>query len=162
MYPQLQAFVEVARRGSVTRAAKALYVTQPALTARLNALERSLQAELLVRRRGGARLTEAGREFLPYAERALQAVDEGRQVLGELRRGEGEARRARRGAVHHVRPRVELPRADQRALPRIGEPSPLPDGAGQHRLREEDGRAGARRRVPAGGCGRRRGALASI
>jgi DNA-binding transcriptional LysR family regulator len=87
MHPQLQAFVEVARRGSVTRAAKALYVTQPALTARLNALERSLKAELLVRRRGGARLTEAGREFLPYAERALQAVHEGRQVLGELSRG---------------------------------------------------------------------------
>jgi DNA-binding transcriptional LysR family regulator len=32
------------------------------------------------------RLTEAGRAFLPYAERALQAMDEGRLVLGELGR----------------------------------------------------------------------------
>lgn len=87
MHPQLEAFVEVARLGSVTRAANALYVTQPALTARLNALEQALGTTLLVRRRGGARLTEAGRAFLPYAERALQAVVEGRQLLAELERG---------------------------------------------------------------------------
>jgi DNA-binding transcriptional LysR family regulator len=87
MHPQLQAFVEVARRGSVTRAADALFVTQPALSARLNALERAVGAELVIRRRGGARLTEAGRAFLPYAERALQAVADGRQVLAELARG---------------------------------------------------------------------------
>jgi DNA-binding transcriptional LysR family regulator len=87
MHPQLQAFVEVARLGSVTRAAGALYVTQPALTARLNALEKTVGAPLLVRRRGGVRLTEAGRAFLPYAERALAAVEEGREVLAELELG---------------------------------------------------------------------------
>src|SRR5215211_5520506 len=87
MHPQLEAFVEVVRHGSVTRAALALYVTQPALTARLNALERSLGAPLLVRRRGGVRPTEAGRAFLPYAERALQTVADGRAALAELARG---------------------------------------------------------------------------
>jgi DNA-binding transcriptional LysR family regulator len=87
MHPQLKAFAEVVGRGSVTRAAQALYVTQPALTARLNALEQALGTPLLVRRRGGVRLTEAGRAFLPYAERALQAVAEGRAVLTELELG---------------------------------------------------------------------------
>jgi len=87
MHPQLEAFVEVARRGSVTRAADALFVTQPALSARLTALESTVGTQLLVRRRGGARLTEAGRAFLPYAERALHAVSEGQQVLRELARG---------------------------------------------------------------------------
>src|SRR5438445_2786140 len=87
MHPQLEAFVEAARLGSVTRAAEALFVTQPALTARLNALEKTVGAPLLVRRRGGVRLTEAGRAFLPYAERALQAVADGRDVLTELGRG---------------------------------------------------------------------------
>src|ERR1043166_1896744 len=87
MHPQLDAFVEVVRGGTVTGAARALYVTQPALTARLNALERDVGNPLLVRKRGGVRLTEAGRVFLPYAERALQAVAEGRAVLTELRRG---------------------------------------------------------------------------
>jgi DNA-binding transcriptional LysR family regulator len=87
MHPQLEAFVEVVRRGSVTAAARALYVTQPALTARLNALERTVGTPLLVRRRGGVRTTEAGRTFLPFAERALQAVADGRAVLKELERG---------------------------------------------------------------------------
>ena len=87
MHPQLEAFVEVARRGSVTRAAEALFVTQPALSARLTSLEAAVGTQLLVRPRGGARLTEAGRAFLPYAERALHAVSEGQQVLRELARG---------------------------------------------------------------------------
>jgi DNA-binding transcriptional LysR family regulator len=87
MHPQLEAFVEAVRLGSVTRAAGALFVTQPALTARLNALEKTIGASLLVRRRNGVRLTEAGRAFLPYAERALMAVAEGRDVLAELERG---------------------------------------------------------------------------
>jgi len=87
MHPQLEAFVETVRRGSVTEAAHALFVTQPALTARLNALEQDVGVSLLVRRRGGVRLTEAGRAFLPYAERALQAVTDGRDVLTELERG---------------------------------------------------------------------------
>jgi DNA-binding transcriptional LysR family regulator len=87
MHGQLEAFVEAIRRGSVTGAARALYVTQPALTARLNVLERTVGTPLLIRRRGGVRMTEAGRTFLPYAERALQAVADGRTVLTELGRG---------------------------------------------------------------------------
>src|SRR6266571_2541315 len=108
MHPQLEAFVEVVRRGSVTGAARALYVTQPALTARLNALERTVGSPLLVRRRGGVRMTEAGRAFLPYAERALQAVVDGRQVLTELEHG----------AVGHV-PIGASPAVSTYALPSI-------------------------------------------
>ncbi|MHB8641386.1 MAG: LysR family transcriptional regulator [Gaiellaceae bacterium] len=87
MHPQLEAFVEVVRAGSVTRAALQLHLTQPALTARLNALERSVGTPLLVRRRSGVKPTEAGRAFLPYAERALQAVADGRLLLADLERG---------------------------------------------------------------------------
>jgi DNA-binding transcriptional LysR family regulator len=87
---QLEAFVEVARRRSVTAASVALYVTQPALTARLNALEAALGTKLLDRRRrGGAQLTEGGRAFLPYAERALDAVAEGRALLAAVAEGRG-------------------------------------------------------------------------
>jgi DNA-binding transcriptional LysR family regulator len=88
---QLEAFVHAARHGSVTRAAEALFVTQPALTARLKALERSLGAELFVRTGRGVRLTEPGRAFLPYAQRSLQALAEGRSVVaGVLGGGAGE------------------------------------------------------------------------
>jgi DNA-binding transcriptional LysR family regulator len=88
MLAQLEAFVEVARRRSVTAAAGALFVTQPALTARLNTLESALGTQLLHRRRrGGAQLTEQGRVFLPYAERAVGAVADGRRVLDALAEG---------------------------------------------------------------------------
>src|SRR4051812_9221554 len=88
MLAQLEAFVEVARRRSVTAAAGALFVTQPALTARLNALESALGVRLVHRRRrGGAQLTEQGRVFLPYAERAVAAVADGRRLLDALADG---------------------------------------------------------------------------
>src|SRR5919109_1262126 len=85
---QLDAFVEVARRGSVSRAAEALFVTQPTLTARLKGLERHLDAKLFVRSHRGMRLSDAGRAFLPYAERTLDTVSTGRRLLAELARGE--------------------------------------------------------------------------
>jgi DNA-binding transcriptional LysR family regulator len=85
---QLQAFVEVARLGSVTRAAEALFITQPTLTARLKSLEQALDAVLFVRSKRGMRLSDAGKAFLPYAERALDTVSAGRRMLDELARGE--------------------------------------------------------------------------
>jgi DNA-binding transcriptional LysR family regulator len=81
---QMQGFLEVARRGNVSRAAEAIYVSQPTLTARLHALETELGEKLFVRTRQGMRLTDAGRAFLPYAERATQAVKEGREAIAEL------------------------------------------------------------------------------
>jgi DNA-binding transcriptional LysR family regulator len=85
---QLDAFVEVAQRGSVSRAAEALFVTQPTLSARLKSLERELDARLFVRSQRGMRLSDAGRAFLPYAERTLDTVSTGRRLLSELARGE--------------------------------------------------------------------------
>jgi DNA-binding transcriptional LysR family regulator len=85
---QLEALVEVARRGSVSRAAEALYATQPTVTARLKGLEQELDAKLFVRSQRGMRLSDAGRAFLPYAERTIDTVSSGRRLLAELARGE--------------------------------------------------------------------------
>ncbi len=74
---QLEAFVEAQRRGSITRAAEALELTQPTVTARLRGLERELGTSLLVRGRRGVSLTAAGRRFLPRAMAALEAVRRG-------------------------------------------------------------------------------------
>jgi DNA-binding transcriptional LysR family regulator len=87
MLPQIEAFLEVARRQNLSRAAEALFVSQPTLTARLQSLEASLGEQLFVRTRRGMRLTEAGEAFLPYAEHAVAALADGRQRLDELRRG---------------------------------------------------------------------------
>jgi DNA-binding transcriptional LysR family regulator len=81
---QVEGFLEVARRGSVSRAAEALFVTQPTLTARLKSLERELGTPLFLRTPQGMRLTEAGRAWVPYAERALRALVDGRDALHQV------------------------------------------------------------------------------
>jgi DNA-binding transcriptional LysR family regulator len=82
---QIEAFLEVARLGNVRRAARQLSLTQPSLSARLHGLEAAVGDRLFVRTSHGVRLTESGRAFLPYAERALRALREGQGVVRGLR-----------------------------------------------------------------------------
>ena len=84
---QLQAFVAVSRAGTFSRAAEELLVSQPAVTARIQGLEQAVGASLFTRGRAGSRLTDAGRSFLPYAERALAAIDGGRRAVAEIAAG---------------------------------------------------------------------------
>jgi DNA-binding transcriptional LysR family regulator len=84
---QLQAFLETARLGNVTRAADSLFLTQPALSSRLKRLEQELGGSLLVRDHKGARLTDAGRAFLPYAEQAVALMTEAHQVVANAQHG---------------------------------------------------------------------------
>jgi DNA-binding transcriptional LysR family regulator len=84
---QIEGFLETARHHNLSRAAEVLHVTQPALTARIQALEAELGTALFVRGRHGMEMTDGGRAFLPYAERALVALDAGTSLLAELRRG---------------------------------------------------------------------------
>src|SRR5919201_3986851 len=84
---QIAAFVETAERKSVSRAAEALFISQPALTARLKALEADLVAQLFVRTPRGMRLTDAGSAFLPYAVRALATLTDGLVQVHALERG---------------------------------------------------------------------------
>jgi DNA-binding transcriptional LysR family regulator len=84
---QIEAFLTVAERRSVSAAAEVLFVTQPALTTRIKNLERELGTALFLRTPRGMRLTEEGRAFRPHARRAVQSLAEGRELLREL--GEG-------------------------------------------------------------------------
>jgi DNA-binding transcriptional LysR family regulator len=81
---QVEGFLEVARHANLSRAAEALYITQPALTARLRALEGEIGSPLFRRGRRGMVLTDAGRAFLPYAERAVRALQEGASAIERL------------------------------------------------------------------------------
>lgn len=71
----LRAFVAVARRGSFTRAAEQLVITQPALTRTIQQLEAALQVQLLERSSRHVDLTGVGAEFLGHAERILSDLD---------------------------------------------------------------------------------------
>jgi DNA-binding transcriptional LysR family regulator len=86
---QIQGFLEVARLENVSHAAESLAITQPALTARLQALELELGQQLFVRTRRGVRLTEAGHAFLPYAEQAVSALASGIDQLAAISAGGG-------------------------------------------------------------------------
>jgi DNA-binding transcriptional LysR family regulator len=86
---QIQGFIEVTRRGNVSRAAHALHITQPALTARLQALEKELGQPLFVRTRRGVQLTDAAHAFLPYAEQAVEALASGVAQVAEVSAGGG-------------------------------------------------------------------------
>jgi len=82
---QLEAFVQVATHHSFSRAAEALQLTQPSITARIQSLERELGEALFERSGRGSRLTDAGAVFLPYAERILQTLREGKDSVDEVR-----------------------------------------------------------------------------
>jgi DNA-binding transcriptional LysR family regulator len=84
---QIEGFLEIARQRNLSRAAEALHVTQPALTARIRQLEDELETPLFERSHRGMRLTDAGRAFLPHAERAVEALATGRGTVGEHARG---------------------------------------------------------------------------
>jgi DNA-binding transcriptional LysR family regulator len=85
---QVRAFVTVARVGHVTKAADALCVTQPAVTAQIKGLESSLGVALFDRSGGRLTLTRAGEKLLPQAEALLAAAGElqgmARHMQGEL------------------------------------------------------------------------------
>lgn len=68
---RLRIFMAVAEKGSFTLAAKTLGVSQPAVSQNIAELEKSLGAELFLRRKGSVTLTPKGAAFKEYAGRIL-------------------------------------------------------------------------------------------
>src|SRR3954454_23275284 len=71
---QLEYFAAVARHRHFTRAAEALYVTQPPLSQPIRRLEAQLGLTLLRRTSRGVELTDAGADLLVHAEAVLAEV----------------------------------------------------------------------------------------
>ena len=87
---QLRALVSVAARGSLTRAAEELGVTQPAVSIRLKTLERRLGVRLLDTSAGKVRLTDAGEVLLAEGKKVLRQLEiahEAVESVGGLLRG---------------------------------------------------------------------------
>ncbi|HHH39155.1 MAG TPA: LysR family transcriptional regulator [Sedimenticola sp.] len=80
----LSAFVTVARSGSFSQAAARLYLTQPAISKRVAALEADLGIRLLDRIGRRVILTGAGQELLPRAEALLLEMADIRRSIGNL------------------------------------------------------------------------------
>jgi DNA-binding transcriptional LysR family regulator len=84
---QLDAFIAAAECGSFSRAAELLSVAQPSLSNRIQSLEREVGQALFERMGRGVKLTDAGRSFLPYAQRVLRTLNDGLMVLEGTRDG---------------------------------------------------------------------------
>ncbi|MEO0620672.1 MAG: pca operon transcription factor PcaQ [Pseudomonadota bacterium] len=80
----VQALVEIARTGSLSGAAEALALTQPAVSKTLAELETVLGTRLMERSRAGVALTPAGEMFLHYAGASLAALAQGLDGLAQL------------------------------------------------------------------------------
>lgn len=78
---KLEYFRIVAQTEHVTRAARLLSLSQPALSRSLASLEQELGIPLFDRRGRNLFLNVYGKEFLEYVEKALQLIDEGQRVL---------------------------------------------------------------------------------
>lgn len=92
----IRALAEIARRGSFSRAAEALRISQPAVSLQIRQLETTCGAPLLERIGKRALLTEAGQRLLQRTEPAFAEID---AAVQDLRRRRGEmAGRVRLGA----------------------------------------------------------------
>ena len=72
---QLTSFLAVVEEGSLTRAARRLGIAQPSLSQQIKTLEAELGGALIERLPRGAKLTPAGRAFLPEARAAVRATE---------------------------------------------------------------------------------------
>ena len=78
-FNQLETFLAVISYGGFHRAAGALRVSQPAVSARIKALEDSLGVQVFERVRSHLELTPAGKALRPHAEQLLRGVALARQ-----------------------------------------------------------------------------------
>ena len=81
----IQAFLAVSASGSFSRAADSLFLTQPAISKRIQALEHALDIALFDRIGKSVRLTEAGRALLPSCRRIIEEIEESRRIVSNLR-----------------------------------------------------------------------------
>lgn len=82
---QLRYFLAVADLEQMTQAAKSLFVSQPALSQQIAALERELETPLFDRVGRGLELTAAGQVLRAHARRILREVENARTAIADLR-----------------------------------------------------------------------------
>jgi DNA-binding transcriptional LysR family regulator len=108
-FAQLRSFATVARTGSVTAAADALGVSEPAVSAAVAALRRDLGDELFVRAGAGIRLTPGGERLAATAAEILGLAD---RVRREVREARGERSLLRLAVAPGVAEYVSAPLLD--------------------------------------------------
>ena len=78
---QVELIVEIAKVGSISRAAENLYISQPAVSKLLPRFEEEVGAQIFERRSTGVYLTPIGKKFVDSAQDILQQMEKlGKQL----------------------------------------------------------------------------------
>jgi DNA-binding transcriptional LysR family regulator len=84
-FHHVRAFCRIVAEGSFSRAADRLHITQPTISAQVQALEQHLGTRLFERSAKGIALTQAGRVFHGYAEQILELAERAEEAIEQLR-----------------------------------------------------------------------------
>ena len=82
---QYRIFFEVAKAGSISKAAKLLYISQPAISKSILRLEENLEITLFTRTSKGVSLTPEGQIFYEYLQNAFSAIEAGEIHLAKIK-----------------------------------------------------------------------------
>ena len=80
----IEAFIYVCQLGSFNKAAEALYLTQPSVTARIQSLEREINIKLFHRNGNKISKNKKGEYFFPHAQKILQSYQEAKYGLQQV------------------------------------------------------------------------------
>lgn len=77
-------FYEVAKAGNISKAAKSLYISQPAVSKSITKLEQSLSHTLFLRSKRGVKLTEEGKTLYEHLDRAFSSIEAAEKKLNKI------------------------------------------------------------------------------
>lgn len=80
---QIEAFVEISKAMNFSKAADKMFVSQSTISARIKNLEMILGAPLFYRTKKDIQLSEFGEIYLPYAEKCLKLLSQGKRMIDE-------------------------------------------------------------------------------
>lgn len=84
----IKTFMHITKYGSYSKAAQSLYLSQPAITAHVNELERELGVRLFQRHKTPVKLTEPGEIFLKYALQFMDTIKRAEIAINNFKHGE--------------------------------------------------------------------------
>lgn len=82
-FKQLEAFIQISKLQSFSKASESLFLTQPALSSQINALEKDIGTQLFVRSTKRVFPTKAGIDFYEYAQKMLALRDQSLYEMGK-------------------------------------------------------------------------------
>lgn len=83
-FHHVKSFCTIVSEGSFSRAAERLHLTQPTISAQIQALEKTLRTRLFERSAQGISLTQSGKVFHPYALQILELSERAEQAMDQL------------------------------------------------------------------------------